>query len=124
MREPKTASTSLEEQYHAQGFRHIAGLDEVGRGAWAGPVVAAAVVLPPELAPVRESLRGVRDSKTINSMKARFRLADAVRLAALGWGIGEASVQEIAEVNVLNASKRAMVRALESLRRDFPARSR
>ncbi len=64
----------------------VAGLDEAGRGAWAGPVAAAAVVLPPE-AGVASRLSGVRDSKQM-APAARQRWADAIRESAAAWGVG------------------------------------
>lgn len=121
MRDPQTASTALEERYRDLGHRHIAGIDEAGRGAWAGPVVAAAVVLPIGDADLRDLLSGVRDSKLIKSMRRRNALADRVRGLALGWGIGQADVDEIAAHNIAGATKLAMRRALDALVGTFPA---
>jgi ribonuclease HII len=94
----------------ASGCRVIAGVDEVGRGPLAGPVVAAAVILPCEGA----RLRGVRDSKV---MTAAQREAAAVRIRrqAVAWALGAASVREIDRHNILRASVRAMRRALARL---------
>jgi len=94
----------------AVGLRVVAGVDEVGRGPLAGPVVAAAVVLRPD----GPRLRGVRDSKT---MTAAEREAAAVRIRrqALAWALGAASVREIDRYNILRASVRAMRRALARL---------
>ena len=94
----------------AAGLRVVAGVDEVGRGPLAGPVVAAAVVLRPD----GPRLRGVRDSKT---MTAAEREAAAVRIRrqALAWALGAASVREIDRYNILRASVRAMRRALARL---------
>ena len=77
----------------AKGFQVVAGLDEVGRGPIAGPVIAAAVVLPPGQQPID----GLRDSKLL-SAKQRERLADEIRRAALAWALGGASVREIDRV--------------------------
>jgi ribonuclease HII len=94
----------------AVGYRVVAGLDEVGRGPLAGPVVAAAVVFPPG----DVTIEGLRDSKR---MTAAERTAAAVRIreAAVGWGLGAASVREIDRVNILRASVRAMRRAVAHL---------
>jgi ribonuclease HII len=91
----------------AQGLTRVAGVDEVGLGSLSGPVVAAAVVLPPGCAP----LPGVRDSKTL-SAEARLPLYHAIRRHALAVGVGAASVAEIDRINVLRASHTAMARAL------------
>lgn len=85
----------------------VAGIDEAGRGAWFGPVVAGAVVLPPGL-----GLGG--DSKKL-SPRRRQELAVLIRQRALAWGIGIAGVQEIDRFNILGASLLAMERALASL---------
>jgi ribonuclease HII len=83
-----------------------AGVDEVGRGPLAGPVVAAAVVLDP-----RREIVGLRDSKRLSHMR-RIELARTIRRDALGFAIGYASVAEIDTLNILNASLLAMRRAL------------
>ena len=91
----------------ARGFTRIAGVDEVGLGSLSGPVVAAAVVIPPGCVP----LAGVRDSKTL-SAEARSRLYHAIRGQALAVGVAAASVAEIERLNVLRATHTAMSRAL------------
>lgn len=97
----------------AHGFRHVAGLDEVGRGCLAGPVVAAAVVLPAAAAVVTE-LDGVRDSKQLSAAR-RVRLAEAIRRHAVAWAIGIIEVAAIDEHNILNATRLAMIAALVQL---------
>jgi ribonuclease HII len=87
----------------------IAGVDEVGRGPLAGPVVAAAVVLDP-----RREIAGLRDSKRLTSAR-RVALARVIRREALGFAIGHATVAEIDSLNILNASLLAMHRALSRL---------
>ena len=94
----------------AQGHGRIAGVDEVGRGPLAGPVVAAAVVLDPARIP-----EGLNDSKKL-SLARREALYD-ILMDVADVGIGEASVREIEEHNILRASHIAMVRALERLTR-------
>jgi ribonuclease HII len=86
----------------------VAGIDEAGRGPWAGPVVAAAVILNPENFP-----EGLRDSKTIPE-KRRDAIAEAIRATSL-IGVGVASVEEIDELNILQATFLAMARAEAAL---------
>ena len=89
----------------------VAGVDEAGRGPLAGPVVAAAVVLPPHC----KVIRGLRDSKLLPPPR-RLRLAGVVRARALAVGVGAASVREIDRLNIRRASILAMRRALARLR--------
>ncbi len=96
----------FEVDYTARG---LAGVDEVGRGPLAGDVVAAAVILDPA-APVA----GLRDSKKIPARR-REALAGEIRTHALAWSLGRASVAEIDELNILQASLLAMRRAVEGL---------
>lgn len=88
----------------------VAGVDEAGRGPLAGPVVAAAVVFPPEC----KVIRGLRDSKLLHPAKRR-RLAAVVRARALAIGVGAASVREIDRLNIRRATVLAMRRALGRL---------
>ena len=99
---------TLEQALRAQGYTRIAGVDEVGRGPWAGPVVAAAVVF--DLARVPE---GLNDSKKL-SKKARASLEHLI-LDAAQVCVAQASVAEIDQMNILRASHLAMVRALAGL---------
>ncbi len=87
----------------------VAGCDEVGRGTWAGPVVAAAVVLDPAC-----PLSGLADSKTL-SPRRRAELDARIRDSALNWAIGEATVEEIDRLNILQATLLAMQRAVAGL---------
>jgi ribonuclease HII len=101
---------TIEEQTFSRGYRCIAGLDEVGRGPLAGPVVAAAVVFPrgfvyPE----------IKDSKLLTASD-REKLVPVIKGSAVGWGIGIVDVEEIDRINILNASLQAMVHALAFLR--------
>ncbi len=89
--------------------RMMAGVDEVGRGPLAGPVIAAAVILDPE-----NPIQGLMDSKKI-SEKKRILLAKEIREKALSWAIGRAENDEIDSINILQASLLAMKRAIESL---------
>ncbi len=88
----------------------LAGVDEVGRGPLAGPVVACAVIMPPD----KRAIAGVDDSKRVNEPD-RVRLAGKIRDTALAIGVGAASVREIDTVNIYHASTRAIRRALARL---------
>ena len=92
-----------------QKLKFVAGIDEVGRGALAGPVVAAAVILPPGAV-----MDGINDSKQLGK-RARQSALKTIRDVALDLGIGHANPQEIDQLNILNASLIAMQRALDSL---------
>ncbi len=98
----------------AAGIRRVAGIDEAGRGALAGPVAAGAVILPTDHA-LMETLRGVDDSKQMTAKSRRFWSA-AIREAALGWAVGYASNEEIDEMGILPATRLAAMRALAKLR--------
>lgn len=92
----------------------VAGLDEAGRGALAGPVVAAAVVLPLERFDLARQLEAVRDSKQLTA-RQRERCAQSVLQVAVSTGVGQADAQEVDELGLLPATRAAMVRALEQL---------
>jgi ribonuclease HII len=109
----KIPTLDYEQGLWKAGYLHIAGIDEAGRGAWAGPVCAAAVVLPPDPGLLRE-LHGVRDSKLMTP-QAREAWAPLIRNAALAWGVGFASDQEIDALGILPATKLAATRALDFL---------
>ncbi len=94
-----------------QGLELVAGVDEVGRGPLAGPVIAAAVILPAGV-----GIRGVDDSKKLTAEK-REKLVLEIRDKALAIGIGAASTREIDRINILRASHLAMARAIQRLPR-------
>jgi ribonuclease HII len=96
------------------GCSTLAGLDEAGRGAWAGPVVAAAVVLPLDCPDLAKSLAGVRDSKQMTPNQREF-WASAIRQIALGVGLGVASSKEVDQRGLIAATREAMARALVDL---------
>jgi ribonuclease HII len=100
----------LERAYWEQGRLLIAGVDEVGRGPLAGPVLAAAVVLPANVA-----IRGIDDSKKLTADK-RADLYEEIRAHALAIGVAGASTREVDRINILRASHLAMRRALQRLR--------
>lgn len=100
-----------ENELHAQGYVYIAGIDEAGRGPLAGPVVAGAVILPPE---ERVVLPGVNDSKKLTHLQ-RARLLEEIKEKAVAWAVGIADVETIERINILEATKLAMKRAVEQL---------
>ena len=95
----------------AKGLQYIAGVDEVGRGPLAGPVVCAAVIMPLDDESI---IVGVDDSKKL-SAKKRETLAEEIKKRALAYTIVEVSEQEIDEINILEATKLGMKKALETL---------
>lgn len=99
-----------EQALRAQGYQLIAGVDEAGMAPLAGPVVAAAVILPPDY-----RLRGLNDSKKILDGAKRGRLAEQIKRDALCWATGRAEVEEIDELNIYHAGLLAMRRAVEGL---------
>lgn len=99
----------FENQAHIDGYKIVCGVDEAGRGPLAGPVYAAAVILPDGL----EDL-GINDSKKL-SEKKRDNLFDLICEKAIAFGVGTASEKEIDEMNILNATFLAMRRAVENM---------
>ena len=110
---PKFPTLEYEKDLWVQGFRIVAGLDEAGRGAWAGPVFAAAVVLPNDER-VCEVLDGVRDSKQMTA-RQRERMQGCIRSVSISWGVASASSEEIDEIGILPATCLAMRRAIDEL---------
>lgn len=102
-------SFEIEHRHWAAGRRFVAGLDEAGRGCLAGPVVAAAVVLPPEA-----HLPGLDDSKKL-SPEERERLFGLIHTEALAVGVGQCSAEEIDRLNILRAALEAMRRAVADI---------
>ena len=87
----------------------VCGVDEAGRGPWAGPVSAGAVILDPDRIP-----KGLNDSKKLTA-KARAGLEEEIKAVAISWCVGMASIEEIAQLNILHAAGLAMHRAVEGL---------
>ena len=100
---------SIENEYREKGFDIICGVDEAGRGHLAGPVYAAAVILPSDCV-----IEGLNDSKKLTEKK-REALFDEIKEKALAYGIASADEKEIDEINILNATFLAMKRAINSL---------
>ena len=103
--------SALERELRASRGPLLAGIDEVGRGPLAGPVVACAVVMPPDM----RAIRGVDDSKKLTGAE-RERMATRIRERALSVAVGAASVREIDRINIYHAAVLAMRRALGRLR--------
>jgi ribonuclease HII len=106
----RTRWTTIERDLRSTGGSLIAGVDEVGRGSLAGPVVACAIVMPPDA----RALRGVDDSKALTA-PARERLVTQIVERAVGLGLGAASAREIDRINIYHASALAMRRAIARL---------
>lgn len=102
-----------EKKLWQKGYQSIAGLDEAGRGAWAGPVFAAAVILPCD-SHIQNLLSGVNDSKKLTA-RQRERWQGCIKAASLDWAVGSASNREIDEMGIAPASRLAMLRALQQL---------
>ncbi|QRO00566.1 ribonuclease HII [Archangium violaceum] len=100
----------FESELWEQGHTHIAGVDEAGRGPLAGPVVAAAAILPKGW-----RLEGLDDSKKIADETRREELAEAIKRGAVAWAVGQADAEEIDRLNIRRASLLAMHRAVEAL---------
>lgn len=103
------AMSVYEKELHQKGYLHICGIDEVGRGPLAGPVVACACILDPQ-----HPVLGVKDSKAL-SPKRRLQLFEELKEKALSYGIGVVSQEVIDEINILEATKRAMREAVQKL---------
>src|SRR5262245_65208733 len=103
------AMRTLENAFRRFGFHRVAGIDEVGRGCLAGPVVAAAVVLDPE-----RYIAGIHDSKMVTALE-RERLYSVITRKALAWSVASADPTEIDTLNIHRASLTAMRRAVMML---------
>lgn len=108
-RQRLTEMMRYENDLYSRGARYIAGMDEVGRGPLAGPVVTAAVILPADF-----DVLGVDDSKKL-SEKKREELFDVIRERAVCYAIGMVDEKRIDEINILEATKEAMVQAVGGL---------
>lgn len=100
---------AIEKQLHREGYRVVCGVDEAGRGPLAGPVCAAAVILPEDC-----DLPGLNDSKKLTERK-REELFDQIKEKAVAYGIAFSTVEEIEEINILSAALLAMNRAIAQL---------
>jgi ribonuclease HII len=110
---PPSPNLTFERALWEDDKQWIAGLDEAGRGAWAGPVVAAVIIFP-QFANLEQNLWGVRDSKQMNVHQREF-WAEIIREQAQAWGVGSAEHSEIDQLGILPATHLAMQRALGQL---------
>jgi ribonuclease HII len=99
----------------AQGYRFVAGLDEAGRGAWAGPVVAAAVILPLDRMETANTLIGVNDSKKLTAAQ-RVQFFELIQQTAVATAVGIAPAEMVDECNAVGATRYAMQQALAGLK--------
>lgn len=102
-------SLDYEQQYYSKDIQYIVGCDEAGRGCLLGPVVAGAVILPKDF-----KCDLINDSKQL-SEKQREEAYQIIKENAISWAVAEVSAEEIDEINILNASRKAMVMALNKL---------
>ena len=102
--------TAFDTDVRAEGFATICGVDEAGRGPLAGPVTAAAVILPPGV-----DIEGLNDSKKLTEHQ-RYALREVIERDAIAWAVGVVKPQEIDKINILNASFLAMHRAIDQLK--------
>lgn len=107
-------SLKLERAFLARGHRFVAGIDEAGRGAWAGPVVAAAVILPLDHPRLSSALKGVNDSKQLTACR-RERLYEVICDVAVSVGVGGAGPGEVDRHGIIPATRAAMQRAVAML---------
>jgi len=112
---PPAPDLTFEQALWHQGILRVAGLDEAGRGALAGPVYAAGVILPPDSDRIAQGLAGVRDSKQLTPQQ-REQLAPIIQMRASAWSVGWAEAAEIDELGIAPATRLAFCRALEGLR--------
>jgi len=98
-----------EEQLYSEKIKLIAGIDEAGRGPLAGPVVVGIAIMPKD-----SMIEGINDSKKI-SEKKREKLYEQIKEEAIAWSVGIADQNEIDEINILNATKLALTRAIEAI---------
>ncbi|MBA3944024.1 MAG: ribonuclease HII [Herpetosiphonaceae bacterium] len=111
---PVTAPTSIEQGLLAQGYRLIAGIDEVGRGCWAGPVVAAAVIFDRGVLNDPRVLEGVTDSKLLTAQQRRT-LAPGIMALAIAWAVGSVPAWLVDQLGIVGATRLAMEQAVLSL---------
>lgn len=104
------ALKEYENKLHEQGLQYIAGIDEAGRGPLAGPVVVGVAIMKPD-----SFIEGINDSKKISESK-REKLYEQITEEAIDWSVGIVTEKEIDEINILNATKRALEKALDNLK--------
>ncbi|KAA3643596.1 MAG: ribonuclease HII [Chloroflexi bacterium] len=110
---PSRPNLKYEKGLWQAGVEYVAGVDEAGRGALAGPVCAGAVMLPPKNSIFRQ-LKGVTDSKQMTAKQREFWAAE-IKARAVSWGVGFASANEIDSIGIVPATRLAMGRAIEEL---------
>ena len=106
-------SLDYEQQYYSKDIKYIVGCDEAGRGCLLGPVVAGAVILPQDF-----KCDLINDSKQL-SEKQREEAYQIIKDNAIAWAVAEVSAEEIDQINILNASRKAMIMALEKLNHEY-----
>ena len=109
---------TYEQRLWKKGYQGIVGIDEAGRGPYAGPVVAAALTVYPEYQrKVITAFRGLADSKKLSEQKREYFFQLAIAHPGIVWGVGKSSEKEIDRINILEGTKRAMEKAVRSLKK-------
>jgi len=106
-----------EKKLWKKGFKHVAGIDEAGRGPLAGPVFASAVLITEKDFEKAKKIKSVRDSKKLKEGKREEVFSDLIKSREIKWGIGTVSEKMIDKINILQATKLAMVKAIKDLER-------
>ncbi|MDD4531606.1 MAG: ribonuclease HII [Candidatus Pacebacteria bacterium] len=104
-----------EKKLWKRGFKHVAGIDEAGRGPLAGPVFASAVLIMEKDFLKARKIKSVRDSKKLKESKREEVFSDLIKSKEIKWGVGKVSEKMIDKINILQATKLAMVKAIKDL---------
>lgn len=105
----------LEKRLWQEGYKRVIGLDEVGRGALAGPVTVAGVLLEPTFKKIPEKLKEVRDSKTLTACQRERLYQELIHCSALSWGIASISARRIDKIGIVQAITLAMIQVTKKL---------
>ncbi|QPC85035.1 ribonuclease HII [Phototrophicus methaneseepsis] len=116
-RRDRTASLDIELAHYEQGYHAIVGIDEAGRGPWAGPLTVGAVALPLDRSDLSVVLKGVRDSKMMTP-RQREGLVETIKEVSLAWGIGEVDAEEISIMGLTAGTRLAANRAMKMLMKE------
>ena len=103
----------LEKRLWQEGYKRVIGLDEVGRGALAGPVTVAGVILKPSFRKIPEKLKKVRDSKTLTALQRERLYQELIRCSALSWNVASVSARMIDKIGIVQAITLAMLKVIK-----------
>ena len=105
----------LEKRLWQEGYKHVIGLDEVGRGALAGPVTVAGVLLKPTFKKIPQKLQNVRDSKTLTALQREKLSQELIRCPSLSWNVASVSARMIDKIGIVRAVTLAMLKVIKKL---------